>query len=239
MAEAMTAAGRDPGQVGRDDEALARIGTFVELHVEQGRLMAELEEDTPVTVGSSIWPHGRWRFDLEGEANHAGTTRLEDRRDPMQALADLITGARSVAANLGCVATVGKVTVRPNGVNAIPSSVSGWLDARGADAEAVRRLVPLLEERLGVTAVTESFTPDTRFDEPLAAELARLIGGVPVIATGAGHDAGVLATQGHRTAMLFVRNPTGVSHSPAEHAEDADCEAGVVALTAVLRHLAG
>jgi N-carbamoyl-L-amino-acid hydrolase len=239
MAEAMTAAGRDPGQVGRDDEALARIGTFVELHVEQGRLMADLDQDTPVTVGSSIWPHGRWRFDLEGEANHAGTTRLDDRRDPMQALAELITSARSAAADLGCVATVGKVTVRPNGVNAIPSSVSGWLDARGADPDAVRRLVPLLEERLGVTAVTESFTPDTRFDELLAAELAGLLDGVPVIATGAGHDAGVLATQGLRTAMLFVRNPTGISHSPAEHAEDSDCEAGVVALMTVLRHLAG
>jgi len=241
MAEALAAAGRDPAHVGRDDEALARIGTFVELHVEQGRLLAGPDEGAgrPVAVGSSIWPHGRWRFELAGEANHAGTTRLDDRRDPMLALAALITGARSTAADLGCVATVGKVVVRPNGVNAIPSSVTGWLDARGPDEDAVRRLVPLLEERLGVAATTESFTPDTRFDEPLAADLAALLGDVPVIGTGAGHDAGVLATRGLRTAMLFVRNPTGVSHSPAEHADEADCEAGVDALVRVLRHLAG
>ncbi|NHC24334.1 allantoate amidohydrolase [Nocardioides sp. IC4_145] len=238
MAEALVSAGRDPHQVGRDDEALARVGTFVELHVEQGRLLGDLDADTPVAVGSSIWPHGRWRFDLLGEANHAGTTRLEDRRDPMLALAELVTSARSIAARLGCVATVGKVEVRPNGVNAIPSSVSGWLDARGPDEDDVRRLVPLLEQSVGVSAVEESFTPDTRFDADLSQELAGLLGGVPIVGTGAGHDAGVLATRGFRTAMLFVRNPTGVSHSPAEHAEPEDCEAGVAALVATLRHLA-
>ncbi|MBB6629771.1 allantoate amidohydrolase [Nocardioides sp. KIGAM211] len=240
MAEALIAAGRDPTRVGRDDETLARIGTFVELHLEQGRLLADLDGPTvPVAVGSSIWPHGRWRFDLMGEANHAGTTRFEDRRDPMLDLAALITGARATGAQLGCVATVGKVVVRPNGVNAIPSSVTGWLDARGPVEDDVRRLVPLLEERLGVRATRESFTPATRFDDLLVADLASLLGGVPVIGTGAGHDAGVLATQGVRTAMLFVRNPTGVSHSPAEHVDAADCEAGVGALSAVLRHLAG
>ncbi|MXG90936.1 allantoate amidohydrolase [Nocardioides sp. YIM 123512] len=236
-AEALRAAGRDPAAVGRDDETLARVATFVELHVEQGRHLA----DTPhaVAVGSSIWPHGRWRFDLEGEANHAGTTRLVDRRDPMLDLAALVLAAREVAEATGCVATVGKVAVLPNGVNAIPSSVTGWLDARGPDEDAVRALVPELERRLGVAATTESFTADTRFDPDLAARLAALLGGVPVIGTGAGHDAGVLATHGVPTAMLFVRNPTGVSHSPAEHAEADDCEAGVDALVDVLRELAG
>jgi len=61
---------------------------------------------------------------------------------------------------------------------------------------------------------------------------------VPVLPTGAGHDAGFLAAR-IPAAMLFVRNPTGVSHSPAEHAELADCEAGVRALAAVLEDLAG
>ena len=61
---------------------------------------------------------------------------------------------------------------------------------------------------------------------------------VPVLPTGAGHDAGILASAGVNTAMLFVRNPTGVSHSPHEHAERDDCLAGVEALTAVLRELA-
>jgi beta-ureidopropionase / N-carbamoyl-L-amino-acid hydrolase len=60
----------------------------------------------------------------------------------------------------------------------------------------------------------------------------------PVLSTGAGHDAGILAAGGVTSAMLFVRNPTGVSHSPAEFAEWDDCLAGVQALTRVLENLA-
>jgi N-carbamoyl-L-amino-acid hydrolase len=235
MAEALNRAGRDPGVFGRDEETLARIGTFVELHIEQGRYLANTT--SPVAVGASIWAHGRWRFDFAGEANHAGTTQLADRLDPMLKLATMVQGARSLAEEMGCVATVGKVRVLPNGVNAIASSVTAWLDSRGADEDAVRELVPMLEAELGVGAVEESFTPDTRFDPALAADLAAALGAVPIISTGAGHDAGVLATQGVRSAMLFVRNPSGVSHSPAEHAELGDCEAGVRALATVLRSL--
>ena len=69
------------------------------------------------------------------------------------------------------------------------------------------------------------------------ARLAALLDDAPLLPTGAGHDAGILAAAGIPTAMLFVRNPTGVSHSPDEHAEDADCAAGVAALAAVLREL--
>ena len=60
----------------------------------------------------------------------------------------------------------------------------------------------------------------------------------PVLSTGAGHAAGILAASGIAAAMLFVRNPTGVSHSPAEHAEIDDCLTGVDALAAVLEDLA-
>ena len=81
-----------------------------------------------------------------------------------------------------------------------------------------------------------------RFDERLRDRITGVLGpaGItaPVLPTGAGHDAGILAAR-IPTAMLFVRNPTGVSHSPAEHAEEADCEAGVHALALVLEDLAG
>jgi N-carbamoyl-L-amino-acid hydrolase len=66
--------------------------------------------------------------------------------------------------------------------------------------------------------------------------MAAVLGGVPAIPTGAGHDAGILAAE-VPTGMLFVRNPTGVSHSPAESAEPADCVAGIRALTDVLADL--
>ena len=85
----------------------------------------------------------------------------------------------------------------------------------------------------------ESWTDPTAFDTDLAGRLHRLLGNAPLLGTGAGHDAGVLAAAGVPSAMLFVRNPTGVSHSPAEEAERDDCLAGVDALTAVLGELAG
>ena len=238
MAEAMAAAGHVSEHVGPDEETLRRIGTFVELHVEQGRGLVDLTR--PVAVGSTIWPHGRWRIDLHGEANHAGTTRLEDRRDPMLALATTVLAAREAATTHGCVATVGKVRVEPNGVNAIPARVTAWLDARGPGEAGVRGVVEAVIEEVtrGSGVVEESWTPETAFDVPLAQRLSGLLDDAPILATGAGHDAGVLATSGVSTAMLFVRNPTGISHSPAEFADREDCYRGVEALTQVTEALA-
>ena len=236
MAEAMTAAGHPVEQVGQDDETLRRIGTFVELHIEQGRALIDLGR--PVAVGSSIWPHGRWRITLDGEANHAGTTRLEDRHDPMLQLAATVLAARAAATELKCVATVGKVAVEPNGVNAISSRVTAWLDARGPFETGVRAVVEAVGAQCGALPVEESWTPETTFDESLAQRLSAVLDDAPMLATGAGHDAGVLATAGLSAAMLFVRNPTGISHSPAEFAEREDCHRGVEALSAVTEELA-
>lgn len=235
LADAMKCAGADPDALGRDDQALRRIGTFIELHVEQGRGLTDLNR--PIGIGSSIWPHGRWRLDLRGEANHAGTTRLADRRDPMLNLAAAIATTRSAAEQYGCVATIGKLLVEPNGVNAIPSAVTAWLDARGGDPAAVAEVVAEVERSAGASTREESYTPAIEFDADLCRRLARLLDDAPVLSTGAGHDAGVLAAAGIRTSMLFVRNPTGVSHSPYEHAEREDCLAGVESLTTVTRSL--
>ncbi len=237
MAEAITRAGRSADHTGADAEALRRIGVFVELHVEQGRGLVDL--DRPVAVASDIWPHGRWRLDLAGQANHAGTTRLADRMDPMLDLAAAITSARTAAERAGCVATLGKVQVEPNGVNAIPSRVTGWLDARGPAEHAVRGVVAEVARAARTDAVEESFTRRTDFDSALRDRLVAALDGAPVLGTGAGHDAGILAAAGVPTAMLFVRNPTGVSHSPAEHADEADCLAGVDALAACVLDLLG
>jgi N-carbamoyl-L-amino-acid hydrolase len=77
LGHALEGAGIDPAGLG-PSPLLRRMGTFVELHVEQGRGLT-----APVGVASSIWPHGRYRFTFGGEANHAGTTLMEDRHDPM------------------------------------------------------------------------------------------------------------------------------------------------------------
>ncbi|MHA6668369.1 allantoate amidohydrolase [Homoserinimonas sp. A447] len=247
LAEAMTGAGLDARFVGADPVALERIGVFVELHVEQGRHLV-LSNDA-VGIASSIWPHGRWHFCFAGEGNHAGTTRLVDRRDPMLPFAEVIAAARRIAEDNGAVATFGRVRVDPNGTNAIPAQVDSWLDARGAEEDTVTQVIRALEAagaeaaaRHGVElAVTrESWTPVVDFDASLRDRLLLSLGAdgtsVPVLPTAAGHDAGILSSK-VPTAMLFVRNPTGVSHSPHEHAEASDCVEGVTALTAVLQDL--
>ena len=84
-----------------------------------------VETDAPVAVASAIWPHGRWRFDVTGEGNHAGTTRMADRRDPMLTYAFTVLAANKEARLRGAHATVGRVAVEPNATNAIPSN-AGW-----------------------------------------------------------------------------------------------------------------
>jgi N-carbamoyl-L-amino-acid hydrolase len=152
----------------------------------------------------------------------------------MLALAAVIQEARAAAGRHGSLATVGKVRVRPNGVNAIPSEVTAWLDARGPVEDDVRAVVADVGAAAGGPPAEESWTPSTAFDPVLRDRLAGVVDPfgtpAPVLPTGAGHDAGILSAAGVPTAMLFVRNPTGVSHSPAEHAEQADCSAGVTAL---------
>ncbi len=245
LPQAMEAAGHDPSRIGADPERLGRIRAFVELHVEQGRAL-DLSGDA-VGIASAIWPHGRWRYDFAGEANHAGTTRLVDRRDPMLTYAETVLAARREAELAGAVATFGKISVEPNGVNAIPSLVRGWLDARAADQESLDAVVTGIETAardyaakhgIDLAVVRESFTPVVDFSHALRDELSRVLGEkTPVLGTGAGHDAGILSAS-IPTAMLFVRNPTGVSHSPAETAGEDDCVAGVRALADVLEDLA-
>lgn len=246
LADAVRRIGRDPGHLGRDDEVVRAIGRYVELHVEQGRGLVDL--GAPVGVGAGIRPHGRWRFDLEGRPDHAGTTRIEDRDDPMLTQARLVLAARDVADKSAwddpsTVATVGRVLVEPNSANAIPSQIRAWLDVRAEDEATVRSVVERIADEVGVPPVEESWTQRVDLDGELGQKVAQVVARrygplVPFLDTGAGHDAGILAIAGIPTAMLYVRNPTGISHAPEEFAERDDCLAGVLALADVLEELA-
>jgi len=240
LESAMGAAGIDTRRLGRDDETLARVGVFIELHIEQGHALVDL--DAAVGIGTGIWPHGRWRFSFEGVANHAGTTRLADRHDPMLAFAAAALAARTEASRHDGVATFGRLHVEPNGTNAVPSRVTAWLDARAPRHEAVEAIVHgveliarsrAVEDGVLLTVTPESLSPVVDFSADARSRLRDVLGKLPEIGTGAGHDAGVLSPA-VPTAMLFVRNPTGVSHSPAEFAERVDCLAGIDALAAVM-----
>ncbi len=204
LAEAMAAAGLDPDAIGADLGLAARIDAFIELHIEQGSSLAGM--NAAVGVAESIWPHGRWRIDFTGRADHAGTTRLADRRDPMLPYAATVLAARTVATELGALATFGKVVAEPGGANAISSTVHAWLDARAPDEETLKELVSqvtavaqLSGTGHGVTTTSrcESLTPLVEFDcdlrDRVVAALAEQGTQAPVLPTGAGHDAGVLA----------------------------------------------
>jgi beta-ureidopropionase / N-carbamoyl-L-amino-acid hydrolase len=244
LAEAMRRAGADPARLGTDEARLPAIGAYVELHIEQGRRLADL--GAPVGVGTGIWPHGRWRIGFDGEANHAGTTWLDDRHDPMLPFAATVAEARAAAAAHHGLATIGRAEINPNATNAVAASVRAWLDARAPDTPSLRRIVADVRaaaDRIAaghgvrVAIDEESVTELVTFDPALRERIGSLLGGPPEIPTGAGHDSGILAAR-VPTAMLFVRNPTGISHSPAEDASRQDCLAGVRALAAVLKDLA-
>lgn len=231
--------------IGADPESLTRIGMFVELHVEQGKGLIDL--DAPVAVGSTILEHGRWRIDVRGTGDHAGTTALGDRRDPMlPAAAAVLATRRAAARRSGSRATIGRLEPVPGGTNVIASRVSAWLDVRAESERETREIVAEVaaavaeaarEEGCESAVIEESYSGEVRFDPALRDRIAATLGGVPVLRTGAGHDAGVLAAH-VPTAMLFVRNPSGVSHAPDEGADDEAVAAGVSALVRTIEELA-
>lgn len=245
-AEVAAANGQDPRVIGADYKTLRQLGLFVELHVEQGRGLIDLGQ--PVAIGSSILGHGRWKLSVSGQGNHAGTTLMKDRKDPMIAAAKIMVGIRDTAAKYrDARATVGRLQPVPGGTNVIASRVDMWIDVRHPRDEVTAALVESIhlnaqvmaaEEKCTVTFGVESLSPTVHFDTGLRDELQALLPGAPVLDTGAGHDAGVLAAH-IPTAMLFVRNPTGISHSPEELVEDDDAEAGALALADALAGLLG
>src|SRR5690606_13451530 len=152
-----------------------------------------------------------------------------------------VLAARS-AAKAGTRATVGRLIPVPGGTNVVASRVDVWLDARSASEPGTREAVDEViaaaqqaaaDEDCEVEVREESFSGEVAFDAGLRDRFRGVLGDVPVLPTGAGHDAGVLAAH-VPTGMLYVRNPTGVSHAPEELACDEDGRAGERALAAVV-----
>jgi N-carbamoyl-L-amino-acid hydrolase len=245
VADAARRVGIDPAAMGPDPARLASIGTFVELHVEQGRLLLAADPAAVVGVGSEILAHGRWRITVNGQGNHAGTTRPADRKDPMiPAAAAVFAARRAIVEFDGAVATIGRITPIPGGTNVIASSVQLWLDVRHASAVTTANVVDSVlaavraeaaAEDCTVMVQRESMVDTVSFDAGLGLQLSEMLG-APVVPTGAGHDAGVFSAH-VPSAMLFVRNPSGVSHAPDEHADADDCLIGIDALADVLETL--
>jgi N-carbamoyl-L-amino-acid hydrolase len=247
LGEAMAAAGVDPAGLARAPEWLGRLRGFLELHIDQTRELADAGH--ALGVVSSLASRARLQLDLHGRADHAGTTRRDERRDAMSAAARLIVDAEALAEPTpGFVVTAARVLVEPNALTTVPSHVRVWLDARVPDSGVLdgwcraleARAVELAEQRgVAIEVRTASRSAGIAFDPAVRAALSQAAGDrAPEVVCFAGHDAGVLAER-IPAGMIFVRNASGISHSPDEHVELSDSAAAASVLLRALEQLAG
>jgi len=211
-------------------------GTFVEVHVEQGPVLADA--GAPLGVVTSIAGIARAERLFAGRAGHAGTTPMAGRADALVQAAEFVLRVREVAAAIdGAVATVGRLEVEPGAENVIPERVRLNVDARAPDGDRFERLIAALELEPDYRVEPVGLAPGPR--RVLREEIGAL--GLPVVelASGAGHDAGILAAAGVDAAMLFVRSLAGgVSHSPEEESSEEDVGLAVEVLARALARLA-
>jgi acetylornithine deacetylase/succinyl-diaminopimelate desuccinylase-like protein len=194
---------------------------YLELHIEQGPVLAGLDE--PLGVVTAIAGQARGFRVFEGRADHAGTTPIDAREDALLEAARFIVHVRECVRE-GTVATVGFVEVEPNATNVVPAKVTVSVDARSADASLLGALI----EDIG-------FEVQWRSDPvPLGDAFAAILPDAPRLVSGAGHDAMFVP----RSSMLFVRSLNGgVSHHPDELSSAEDLALAVDALTAALARL--
>jgi allantoate deiminase len=245
MADAMRACGLDPARI---PEAARRPGEFfayLELHIEQGPVLERL--GIPVGCVTAIAGATRLRITIEGEAGHAGTVPMQGRHDALAAAAAAVLAieGRAVVED-GIVGTVGRLEVSPGSVNVIPGRVVFTADLRsGEDGRRLRMVADIRAaiERLcarrhvAVRIETTHDLPAAPCAPALQRAIARAIDmeghKVRLLPSGAGHDAMEIAAIAP-IGMIFVRCKGGISHNPAEHASDADIEAGARVLLRVL-----
>jgi beta-ureidopropionase / N-carbamoyl-L-amino-acid hydrolase len=250
LVDAITAIGWDPGALAGNRADPAEVYAFVELHIEQG---PNLEASgTDIGVVTSIVGIGGAVAEFRGRADHAGTTPMTRRQDPLRAAAQLIAGLPAITAAVSdtAVATCGKLVTLPGGANVVPGLVRMLLDFRDPDAGRLARLDRELTAAAHAAAAAHDVTLSWLAEAPVApvgldprvqaAIDARARGlGLSAVAmpSGAGHDAQNMATLAP-TGMIFVPSRDGRSHSPAEHTDWDDIENGANVLLATLTDLA-
>ena len=216
---------------------VARPDAYLEVHVEQGPTL--LRADAPLGVVTAIVGYVRGHKTFVGTAGHAGTTPMDARDDALVAAAEYVLRAREVARGIdGAVATIGRVEVEPGGTNVIPGRVVVSVDARAPDADRLDRLAAALGIEEPVRTEPAPMSPEV---QAALREAVAAVGAPAVeLPSGAGHDAGILATAGVPAGMLFVRSLNGgISHNPAELSSEEDIALATDALGHALRSLVG
>jgi allantoate deiminase len=239
VTEAIRNFGLDPAQLPDaklSDDSVA----YFEFHIEQGPVLDRL--DLPLAIVEGIAGQSRFTVTFEGEANHAGTTPMDLRRDGLTGAAEWILSVeREAAARPGSTATVGKIEVQPGAGNVIPGSATASLDVRHPDNNVRRETAAWLIAHAAEIAARRGLSVSHRQlstqDTVLMSEsLNRMLEDAVRdsgfkshrMFSGAGHDAMILARR-IPAAMLFLRTPGGVSHHSAETVRTEDVAAALAA----------
>jgi hydantoinase/carbamoylase family amidase len=249
VAEAMAAAGYDFERL-PEARGVDEIGAYLELHIEQGPRLERSGTDLGVVTG--IVGLLGLRATFRGEANHAGTTPMETRRDALAGAARAVLALREEArAREDMTANVGQIRVEPGGANVVPGLAELTVDARSPTAEGFARVEAFVGETLEQIAAEEGLELDVSvthrkapvaLDERIQKVLERAADAEGAsharLPSGAGHDAMILAA--HVPAgMLFVPSRGGRSHTPEEHTEERYCDLGARVLARAVAELAG
>jgi allantoate deiminase len=255
MAQAIRSFGGNPNALTKARLNPALLLGYVEVHIEQGPVLEQ--KNQPVGVVTAIAGQTRLRLTLTGRAGHAGTTPMNLRRDALCAAAEFISTVETFArsrsgdvADSGLVATVGEITASPGASNVIPGEVRLSLDIRHANDSIRARTVATLKKKAGeiarrrhiklsVEVVHQSgaVTCDRRLSSLLAEAAADHQKQVPLLPSGAGHDAAAMAAI-TPVAMLFVRCKGGISHHPDECARIEDVRTAISVLGDFIQRLA-
>jgi hydantoinase/carbamoylase family amidase len=245
--EAMAEAGQDFVRL-TEARGVDEVGAYLELHIEQGPALERSGVDLGVVTAITGILGFRARF--LGEANHAGTTPMEHRRDALAGAARAVLALRDAArAWNDMTANVGVISAEPGGFNVVPGAAEFTIDVRSPSPERYAGLEPFVRETLTAIAAEEGLglelaethrKPPVALDPDLqdALEAAAREEGATTLRmpSGAGHDAMVLA---HHVpaAMLFVPSRGGVSHTPEEFTPLEQCELGARVLARTVRTL--
>ena len=219
------------GDLSRLEEARREPGSltaYFELHIEQGFVLDRAGIDIGVVEG--IVGIKRWNVTVEGFANHAGTTPMDQRQDAMVSAARMIEAVNRVALSTPGrqVATVGRLSVEPDAPNVIPGRVTFSLEIRDLEMpkidqvfETIRGEITALAEGAGTSVTLEQFYTSRaaptalQLRDVIEAEAVRLDLTTLRMPSGAGHDAQSIALLGP-VGMIFVPSMDGISHSPLE-----------------------
>lgn len=251
LAEAMRRVGLDPQRLTEARRERGALAAFVELHIEQGTRLQRA--GVPVGIVTSITGTRRYRIDLTGRADHSGGTPMGQRRDALLAAAEVVLAMERIAIEVGgdLVGTVTMLTVEPNAMNVVPGRAVLGVDLRDLKTESIEaataRLMEALDE-IGERREVVASVQCLRDTSPLllsaqvqevSEEGANRVG-IPTRHVGSlsGHDATSLSALTD-VGMIFVRNPSGNSHSPAERVEWDDLTAATQVLLETVLKLAG